>query len=238
MVVAEPRSKIRRIDRERRPNLELAGWKLKLRPHHSDDRVRSRVETDRFTDNARIARESPLPQSVAQEDNPILPGLGLIVRETPAQSGPHPKYRQEVCRDARPLKPLGIAVSRQIVIRRRKLPQDRNVLENSVLGQQIPVICRGHWASRIAKERRSRPDGHESLRIRKRQRPQDDCVNDTENRRVRPDAEREREHGHSSEAGVLQQLAKGEFEIIHNAAPPSDRLWPLYAPVASTQTRQ
>jgi hypothetical protein len=31
--------------------------------------------------------------------------------------------------------------------------------------------------------------------------------------RVRPDAEREREHGHGGEAGVLQQLAEGEFEI-------------------------
>src|SRR5439155_16478820 len=121
MEVAEPRLKIRRIDRQRSPNLELAGWKLKVRPHHSDDRVRNRVETDRFPDDAWIARESPLPQSVAQEDNPILPRLGLIVRETPAQSRAHPKHRQEVRRDARPLQPLRIAVSRQIVIRRRKL---------------------------------------------------------------------------------------------------------------------
>src|SRR5947208_15224548 len=95
MEVAEPRLKIRRIDRQRSPNLELAGWKLKVRPHHSDDRVRNRVQTDRFPDDAWIARESPLPQSVAQEDNPTLPGLGLIVGETPAQSRPHPKHRSE-----------------------------------------------------------------------------------------------------------------------------------------------
>ena len=30
-------------------------------------------------------------------------------------------------------------------------------------------------------------------------------------------AEREREHGHGSEAGVFQQLAQGEFEIIHDS---------------------
>ena len=29
------------------------------------------------------------------------------------------------------------------------------------------------------------------------------------------DAEREREHGHGGEAGVLQQLAKGEPDVIH-----------------------
>src|SRR5438445_353228 len=43
-------------------------------------------------------------------------------------------------------------------------------------------------------------------------------VDDAEDRRVRSDAEGEREHGHSGEAGVLQQLPEGEFEIIHNVA--------------------
>jgi len=43
------------------------------------------------------------------------------------------------------------------------------------------------------------------------QRPQEDGVYDAENRGVRPDAERKREHGHGGEAGVLQQLADGEF---------------------------
>jgi len=47
---------------------------------------------------------------------------------------------------------------------------------------------------------------------------------DARNRRVRPDAEREREHGlsacpahagHGGEAGVLQQLAQGEFQVVH-----------------------
>jgi len=39
----------------------------------------------------------------------------------------------------------------------------------------------------------------------------------TKDRRVRPDTEREREHGHGGEAGVLQQLAECEFEIIHGS---------------------
>ncbi len=33
--------------------------------------------------------------------------------------------------------------------------------------------------------------------------------------RARPDAEREREHGHGGEAGVLAQLADGVSKIIH-----------------------
>src|SRR5437870_10306724 len=68
------------------------------------------------------------------------------------------------------------------------------------------------------------PDLHDSVRLEERQRAQEYCVYDAEDRGVRSDAEREREHGDGGEAGVFQQLAKGEFQIIHNAMPPSDRL--------------
>jgi hypothetical protein len=37
----------------------------------------------------------------------------------------------------------------------------------------------------------------------------------TEDGLVRPHAERQCEHGHCREAGILQQLAQGELEIIH-----------------------
>ena len=32
---------------------------------------------------------------------------------------------------------------------------------------------------------------------------------------IRPDAQREREHGHGGEAGVLQQLSKGKANVVH-----------------------
>src|SRR5207237_2666530 len=70
-------------------------------------------------------------------------------------------------------------------------------------------------------------------------------IQDCEDAGVKADAERERDHGHGSEARVLQQLAKSEFKVIHgswsvvsgllsvafrasrlirSSAPPSDRL--------------
>ena len=47
-----------------------------------------------------------------------------------------------------------------------------------------------------------------------RERTEQDRVDDCEDRRVRSDAEREREHRHS---GVLEQRAQGEFEEIHGS---------------------
>ena len=43
------------------------------------------------------------------------------------------------------------------------------------------------------------------------------CVYDAENCCRGSDAQRERQHGHCGEARVLQQLAEGEFQIIHGS---------------------
>ena len=48
-------------------------------------------------------------------------------------------------------------------------------------------------------------------------------IEHTEDRRVRPDAQRKRQHGHDSEAGIFQQLAEGEFQIIHKPLNASKR---------------
>ena len=55
------------------------------------------------------------------------------------------------------------------------------------------------------------------MRLPHRQRPKHERVDDREHRRIRPDAQREREHGHGGEPGVLQHLAEGEFEVVHSS---------------------
>src|SRR5437763_399289 len=63
----------------------------------------------------------------------------------------------------------------------------------------------------------SLPNLNHSVRFWYRQWSKQYSVDDAEDGRVRPDAESEREDGHGGEAGVLQQLAEGEFEIIHGS---------------------
>ncbi len=69
-------------------------------------------------------------------------------------------------------------------------------------------------AAEIAGEHRG-----EFVRMAHRQRPQQQSINDAEDHAIRPDPEREREHGHGGEAGVLQQLTKGEFQVVHKLSP-------------------
>src|SRR5438105_2449163 len=56
---------------------------------------------------------------------------------------------------------------------------------------------------------------HQLPRLLHRQRPEQQFVDLAKDRRVRSDAEREGEYGYGGEAGILQQLAKGEFEVAH-----------------------
>ena len=60
-----------------------------------------------------------------------------------------------------------------------------------------------------------RADGPQFIRRTDRPGPEKEVIEEGEQHQVDPDTEREREHGHGSEAGVLQQLAEGEFQIIH-----------------------
>ena len=55
----------------------------------------------------------------------------------------------------------------------------------------------------------------DAIRLRHRQWAKSDRVEQREHSRVRPDAQREREHGHGRKARVLQQLAEGELEVVH-----------------------
>ena len=61
------------------------------------------------------------------------------------------------------------------------------------------------------------PDSEQLIGIRQWQRPEHERIYDAEDDRVGPDPEREREHGHGGEAGVLQQLAEGEAKVIHGS---------------------
>ncbi len=58
-------------------------------------------------------------------------------------------------------------------------------------------------------------DAHEAVRLRIGQGPEQDRVEHAEDGGGRPDPEGQREHGDGGEAGVLQQLAKGEAEVVH-----------------------
>src|SRR5438034_11612308 len=92
----------------------------------------------------------------------------------------------------------------------------RHIIEESALLFPIDEIRRRN-AARLASTI-CLAHQNELVSVCKRQAQKKNRVNDTENSGVRPNAEREREHGHGGETGIFQQLAEGEFEFVHSAA--------------------
>src|SRR5437773_1853195 len=98
-----------------------------------------------------------------------------------------------------------------------RFAEHRQLLERLALGFPIKEVRGSRNVLVVALFWIALPDCNKSRRLFERQRSKKHGIHNTKNRRVRPDAEREREHGHGGEAGVFQQLAKGEFEIVHGS---------------------
>ena len=94
-------------------------------------------------------------------------------------------------------------------------------LERSVLVAPVDIVRPGH---RHAGEQLGLlVQKDEAVGVAVRQRAQEDGVDRAEDRRVRPDAERQREDSHQGEAGVLDEHPQGEAQIlekrVHLASP-------------------
>src|SRR5439155_13712516 len=66
------------------------------------------------------------------------------------------------------------------------------------------------------------PNRHQPISVRERQRAHQHAINAAEDRRVRPDAQRQRQHGDGGEAGVLEQRANGVAKIVHHKSSKSE----------------
>src|SRR5262245_31234897 len=70
----------------------------------------------------------------------------------------------------------------------------------------------------------------QSIRLSDRQRFEQVGIDDTENRRVRADAERKRERGDKSKAGTLHQRQRSVTQVLKHFVLRSPRLWPQRIP--------
>src|SRR5207302_11061166 len=107
-----------------------------------------------------------------------------------------------------------------------RFAEHRQLLERLALGFPIQEIRRSGNVLIVTLFWITLPNGHETLGLFERQRSKQHGVDDAEDGGIGPDTQCECEHGYGGEAGVLKQLAKGEFEIIHNVRPPLDQPWP------------
>jgi hypothetical protein len=144
----------------------------------------------------------------------MAPGLVFFRSEDAAQKRSNPERGKEIRRGHDTTEPFRrFAWFRQI----EAGPTERShPFENTVLRLLIEKI-RSRVRPTPGLGRRAE-HSDQTFRVRVRKPSKQDRVHDAEHGSIRADAEREREHGHGGEAGVLQQLAEGEFEVVHGFA--------------------
>src|SRR6266404_5394713 len=202
---------------------------------HSDDREPVAVDNDLFAKDTCVPVPIPLPKPLADNRYRIPPHDLIFLGKKIASGGYRDSERPEVITgDHFAHQPLRYILSRDT---KRRFGKGGEVAENRRAVTKITIV----WIRRITEALIAigAPDDHQLVSpAQAREWPKKYAVNQGDYGQINSDAKGEREHGDHGEAGVLQQLAEGEFEIIHNAAPPSDRLSPHVGPATTKRATQ
>jgi hypothetical protein len=201
---------------ERHPQLGPVGVAEAPR-HHTHDPVRDAVEKDVPTHDVR-APELPLPEAVAEQHHWGRAGLVLLLEEIAAALGRHAEHGEEVEGDAR----CGNVLRLSLAAEREACPRGgRDIGEHVVvLAPALPGEGGERELLRVGSRREALVEPHQPIRLRERQRPQQDRAHDREDRGVGADPEAEDEHDRGREtlrvAEVAQRLAQLEKHREHS----------------------
>ena len=203
-------------DREWKERLAFAGFKargrqvlgltvreVEVRRHDTDDGEGASAKRDGSAQNSGIPSEPPLPHAVADHD--------LVMARRVSFRLEHPAKRRP---DAEQLEHLqgrpghGQAL-RPVAPHERVGPagiRDHS-FEDGVLLAPVEEVRGSDGEAAMLRDDFQHP--HQAVRLGKRQRTQQDAVDDGEDRRRRSEPERECQHRHRREPAVLPQLADG-----------------------------
>ena len=187
---------------------------------HPDDRHRGKAERDGRADHARRAAEPLLPQLVADHGCPPVGAATrqvILRREQPANDGRHAERVEEVAADKEAIDRHRLAGYRQRALAATVAERQRAVEGLPVTADLIEGrVTEGGPRAAVAPVRQD----HQALRMGHRQRPQDEAVDEREDRGVRADAERERQDGYGGDDRSGDERADGETEILHRGLRP------------------
>ena len=143
--------------------IEQAGrQRMEIGRHHANHGVGAAAQLDSSADNIRIAGKSPLPQTVAQNDDEIFAILLFFRREDAAEQRLAAHDGEKPVADLRAGNSLRFAVARQD---RAKFSIGRDLLEDVVPRALIGDIGRGNLSARSAAGFVFAPDENNRLRL-------------------------------------------------------------------------
>ena len=182
------------------------------------DRKAPAIQRQRPADGAGVTGNLALPEGVIQDDAGFAAVARISIRREPrSQLRRHAQHAQEVRRDVQAGGVTHLAAFTQVELPRaetrdrgKRVLLPRHLFE---LRERENLVAARRPAGPL-KSGRPRHD-REFFGMRHRNRPQAHRVQQLEHRRVRADAERQREDGNERKAGVQPQPARGVAHIAH-----------------------
>ena len=188
-----------RLERERHPEVRrqtIGG----PRRQYADDGIGPSIHTDVAADDGRIGGVARAPESIAEQNDLVLPGLIVSWLEVPSERNGLAKHPMPVGCDATRPHPERLVDGRQVEEPRRDRLQ---ILERLRGFLPREIVARRHGAPVTLW--RLRPHHHQLVRLGERQRRQQRGVHHAEDRRIRADAERQGGDGGDRKAARLHQ---------------------------------
>jgi hypothetical protein len=183
--------------------------------HHPDHRERVAAQDQRLANHLRIPSEAPLPEAFAQERDAGRAGLLLLGPERAAEDRLLAERREHAGGDLPAVHALGLGrraagpgARAQDEVRAVEAHDrvEHLVLVAHVLQVRDREAHLGHLLRPLGEE-------DQALRLRVRERPQQDRVDYAEDGGVRTDPQRQRRHRDEREAGRLPQRARREADV-------------------------
>src|SRR5262249_29755652 len=239
----QPRSwrNVRRRDRyPGKPELRVVEWKPEAGRHDADDGVRlirhnaarerptADGELHRAANDASVGTKA-LPGAVAEHDD-VLPAAGrIVVGNGPAEQRRNAKHREHVRRHAEAVHACRVAIDRHDQLRERKGGEMRQRPRAAGHADDVADVhgaeaAIGTFAVPELGARHVFVDANDLAGVLVWQRPEQHGVHDAEDRRVRAEAEGERQDDDDGEAGRAAERAARVAQIETEIVEPHVRL--------------
>ena len=177
--------------------------------YHGADLV---IEAELPADDARVTAELALPKTVTEDGDRRGNGFAVAGLDGPPQQGRHAHDLKRVRRAVIAPQPLRIPVAGpQHVCDRR----GDHSLENGSAFDKLEELVAGIVDPVPALARVPDLDAHQAVHILVGERVQHDRVDHAVNRGGSHDPQREREHRHDGEPGLLEQHAQSVAKVTH-----------------------
>ena len=188
---------------------------MKAGRHHAHDGVRNAIQQNALADGLRVAVKVRFPEPIAQNRNARAPGAVFLGTEIAAQERLNSIDVKVFRRNAQGHQAFGSSCSCQV---ETHAGRGGKVLERlAVLLPEIKSKCgKAREASHLAAERAR--DLNYALGVGIRQRAEKHAIHHREHRRVRPDAEGEREHGHGGKGGTSSEHPQAVANVAQQSS--------------------